>query len=406
MKKTVILGAGFGGIACARQLIGRTGLAVTVVDREDYQLFYPDLYEVATSEEELTTVADLKTSVGAPLEYILRGSDVSVVRDTVTDIDLGSRVVTCGQRRIEYDYLVCALGSKSCFFGIPGAAQYALPLKSLPDALRIRQRLEFMVQRHQYDTAKPFVQVVVAGGGLSGLEFSAELSGFFDILALKYGVPRDKLLTLILEGAPHLLPNLPNKVSSDAKARLMDLGVRLSMGSRIVNVDEHFVSLSNGEKIIYDCLIWTAGVEAVTPPFSERQAVDRCQRVKTSEHLQLPEHPEVFCIGDSAACSGLADSTDPQTAQYAMRQGRYVASAISSLIQNKRPPKYQSKPTGYVMPLGGKFAICYTSYFYTIGFFGYIAKQLADLNYLVGILGFWRGFTLMLKKLDLYRRND
>ena len=167
MKNIVIVGAGFGGLQAALNLEkafkSRRDIALTLIDKRDYHLFTSNLYEVASSEEEVTSVSQMKKSVTLPLKEVLAGKNIQFIQAEVKEVIATEKKLLLASRSIPYDYLILALGSESDFYSIPGAEQYALTLKSLPDALRIRNQMEFMVEAHKFDAVKKTLRAVVAG---------------------------------------------------------------------------------------------------------------------------------------------------------------------------------------------------------------------------------------------------
>src|SRR3989344_5266476 len=162
--KIVILGGGFGGVAAAlgmeKKFRANRGVKITLIDREPYQLFNSNLYEVAAAAEELESVKDLKKSIGVPFAEIFKKRQVEFIQGEVRSVDAGSRTVGLSNKAINYDYLVLALGSCEECFNIPGAGEYGTPLKSLGNALKIKNAVEFAVQVHKYDAQKKYVRKI------------------------------------------------------------------------------------------------------------------------------------------------------------------------------------------------------------------------------------------------------
>lgn len=408
MKHIVILGGGFAGVTCAKALVKKlksTDVRITIIDKELLHWFHADFYEVATSPEEVTETQGLRDSVAVPIKTIFKSdSEVTCIKDTVVSIDPQKRTVQLALKGdIQYDYLVSALGSQACYYSIPGAKDFTLPLKSVTDALRIRNAIEFLVQRHRQDTTKRSLKIVVIGGGFSGVELAAELVGFVDLISWKHGYPREKIDVSIMEGATRVLSGLPEKVSKDTSTRLRDLGVILELNSHITEVADGFISLADGQRLSFDCAIWTAGVEGVEIPFTEFLQTDRCHRVLVNNAFQVEKFGNIFFIGDSAAT---AEKSDPPTASFAIAQAGFVARALIQVMHNQKPLPYKSHEAAYVIPLGGKFAIYVGKNFYTVGFFAYVIKLWRTFRYYTGLIGFSRAFSLMLKKQSLYEKND
>ena len=410
MTKIVIVGAGYGGLQAALHLEKRFSLnknvEITLVDKRDYHLFTSNLYEVASSEEELTSVSQMEKSVTVPLAEILAGKKVKFLQAEVKEILPKEKKVSLATRQLEYDYLILALGSQSDFFNIAGAEKYSLTLKSLPDALRIRNQIEFEVQSHMYDVSKKTVRVVVAGGGYTGLELAAELKGLLDILALKYQYPREKIEIEVIEANNKVIAGFDDRLSQDAYDRLQDLQIRVRLSSKITEVDEHFVNLLNGEKVAYDVLVWTTGVKSSVINSGGVFATDPKGRLPVNEFFQVQNYPQVFALGDNA---GIIDSKKhpiPATAQDAWHEAKYLAYVLPYLMKNQKPKPYQPKKHGFIVALGGKWAIMSYNGVYLKGFIAYVVDQFAHIRYYASIVGYWKAVRYILFQVKVYSRND
>lgn len=410
MKQIVIAGGGFAGINSAltldRQLPRNADVEIILIDRHPYHLGHTYLYEVASSPEELTTLAQLRQSLAVPIPDVFVGTRVKFHQATIKQVDPELREITFEQGKSNYDYLVLALGSTSNFYGIPGADVYSIPLKSIRDSFAIRNRIGFLLDTHRQDMTKQEIRIVVAGGGFAGVEIAAELNGLLDFLSWKEDYPRHKLEVMVVEGSNQLMSGLGEQVGRDVYARLKNFGFEIMLNSMITKVDSNFLEFNNGEKLSYDCLIWTAGVKANQVPFTNDVAVDKGNRMMVNSMFQLELHPNIFVIGDEGCYMGTDGRPLPGTARQAIDQGKYVGYAINQLIQNKQPRAYKCKNYGYIVPLGGKWAILKTQKIYMKGFFAYLARQLAWFDYFRSILGFKKAFKLAILENRLYSRND
>lgn len=408
-KQIVIVGAGFGGIRAALDLEKKLkGQAeITLVDKRDYHLFTSNLYEVAASEQELTSVSQMKKSITLPIEEIFKGTKVNFIQSEVKSVNTEEKKVVLASKQLSYDYLVLALGSQSDFFGIKGADKYSMPLKTLADGLRIRNKLEFEVQSHRQDANKKVLRVVVAGGGYTGLEFASEAKGLMDILSIKYNYPREKIEIEVVEASSKLVPGFDDRLSMDALYRLRDLGIKVNIAARISEVDEHFVYLMSGEKVAYDALVWTTGVKANPMECNLQISIDGRGKICVNEFLQSQRHPEIFALGDMAAIYDSQKKLVPATAQDAIHEGEYLAYSLYYIMQNKLPPKpYMPKKHGFIVSLGGKWAIMSYGGMYATGFFAWAIDQLAHTRYYMSVVGFWKGVKYMIFQLEMYGRND
>lgn len=406
MKHIVILGGGFGGLSCAINLVKQfkpSEVRITLVDKEAYHSFHADLYEVATAPDEVTSVSQLQKSLMLSLSEVLGRHGIAFVKGTVTSIDPEKREIRVGGRVLAYDYTVCAFGSVTSYYNIPGAPEHTLPLKSFTDALRIRNAVEFLIQRHRQDTSKYVLRIGVVGGGFTGVELAAELSGLLNFLSWKYSYPRDKIEVLILEAGNRLLGGLPEQVVHVANRRLTDLGVHIQLNAHIVKVAERLVYLASGAVEECDLLLWTAGVEAVTLPFTTKLPTDRCHRIVVNEFLQTPQYHNIFFIGDNMCQDS---SPDPTTASFAIHQARYVATALPFVVQNRRPRPYASKHLPFIIALGGRFAILASDKVYIKGRLAYLAKLYANFRYFKSLIGTTRALRWVFGKSRVYAKND
>lgn len=409
-KNIVIVGAGFGGVSAAlglsRVFKHDQDIRITVIDKSDFHIFSVNLYEAATSEEELVSIGQVKKSVAVPLSEIFKRKNIEVVKGEVSQINVEEKTVQVGTKKIAFDYVVSAVGSISDDFNVPGVREFAFPLKTLPDALRIRSQIAFAMQSHRMDVNKKNIRVVVAGGGYTGVEFAAELSGEMEYLSWKNEYPYEKIEVVIVEAMPELIPGFSQKLSSDALLRLKEKGVRILLSSPITSVDKNVVKLLSGEQLPYDVLVWTTGVKTGVLPFLEQPNLDRKGRVITNEFLQSDTCEYVYAIGDSACVMHEDGRPAPPTAQDAIAQGSYIAYALPLIMNNRKPQPYRGKKHGFIVTLGGSYAIMDYGGLYIKGFFAFIARYAANFRYYVSIVGVWKAVFYIVFQAKMNRRND
>ncbi len=410
MKQIVILGAGFGGITTALKLssqIKKIEVEITIIDEQDYHLFTTNLYEVATAEEELTSITQLKKTITLPITEILHSHPVRFVKGRFKLIDPEKKQVNLEDgKSFNYDYLVVAAGSITDYFNIPGAEANSIPLKTLKDALKIRNQVEFLIQAHRLDTSKKLLRFVVAGGGYTGVEFVSELSNLVRMLSWKYGYPHEKLEIVVVEGTNQLIPGLSDRLSRDAYRRLEQLGVRVMLSSFITSVSDQFLDFKNGERLAYDLLVWSTGVKARALSFTIPPAKDKKGRCMTTPFLQTQTWPNIFVIGDMACVMNDQGIPAPSTAQDAVAQARYVAYAIVQQLQNKKSKPYSVLKHGFIVSIGGKWAILKVGHWYISGFLGYLVGQGAHLRYYASLVGWWQATKYVVFQMEIYTRND
>ncbi len=406
-KQVVIIGAGFGGIACARQFAKtHPDFAVTVIDKNSYHTIHSNLYELASAPEEITEMRQLKNSVALPLGEIFKHTNIKIVKGTVVGIDPAKQEVQLEHGSIHYDYLVSGLGAVANFYNIPGAESYAIPLQSPSNALLIRNKIEFALQAHRLDMQKDLLRVVVAGGGVAGVEVAAELQKMLDFISWKNDYPRHKVQTQIIEGTGQLVPGMDARLASDAQARLESLGVQVSTHRMIKAVDESFVEFSNGERIEYDCLIWTAGVKAASLPMSPAPKTARGDRVEVDMYFRVNGYQNIFALGDQGCHHDPAGNPVPGTATQAIDHGAYIADAIAMFARNLQPMSHVCKQYPMLIPLGGKWVIFKSQHFYLKGYIGYIIREMAWLRYFTKLVGLFAALRLISSNERLYSKND
>ncbi|MBL9150905.1 MAG: NAD(P)/FAD-dependent oxidoreductase [Verrucomicrobiales bacterium] len=312
---------------CAKALRGRE-VRVTLVDRQNHHLFQPLLYQVASAGLAAPEIAHPVRSVFADQE------NVTVLMGDVGDIDLAARRVTVGERHLDYDYLVIALGVKTGYFGHSDWERHAIGLKSLDDATEIRRRVLLAFERAEMcedpvEKAR-LMTIAIVGGGPTGVE----LAGAFAELA-RHVLRRDfrhidteKAHIVLIEGAPRLLSMYDEDLSAYTRERLESLGVTVLTGAPVKAVREKAVEL--GDRVIEaENLIWAAGVEAV--PIARQLGVptDPAGRIVVETDLSLPGHPNVFAVGDIAHCIDQGGVRVPGLCPAAIQMGRHAASVIA-----------------------------------------------------------------------------
>lgn len=335
--KIVIAGSGFAGLLCALKLEKRYRnnrfVTITLLDRHDYHLFTPNLYEVVAAEEEFTSVSQLKKSVAVPFREILAGKSLDFAKGEITAIENRKKIIRLGAKAVEYDYLVLALGTVPNYLNIPGAREFSLPLRGLADALRIRNSVEFLVQSHRLDPAKKTLHIVIAGGGGTGVELAGALAGLADRVAWKNNYPRESIKITILESSSQVLNAFGGRAGQDALLRLKELGVSVDLGKYIYRVERQFVEFLSTERIGYDLLVWDTGEKGPDLKFETEAQRDGKGRLKTNQNLQLIGSDDIFALGDLGV---IIDASGKESSgcgvEHALAQAQYVAQSL--------PPAY------------------------------------------------------------------
>ena len=409
-KVIAIVGGGFGGLNAAlllRKYLHQEKAHVVLIDKSAYHLYYPNLYEVASSEEEFVSIKALKKSVALPFVDVLSRQNIQFVEAEVTKIHQKEKYIVFREEKIDYDYLVLATGSVVDFFNIPGAKEHTLTFKSVNDALKIRASLEALVQEASATTAKKAVRVIIAGGGFTGVELAAELTNLKKIVAWKYSFPEEKIEIEIIEASNKLMPGMGKNVCLPITQRLQEIGVRLSFNSMITEVSEKSITLKNGEVQNFDMIIWSAGIKGAEIPFETKIEVDKKNRCATCTDLTLKDFPNIYLIGDNACVLDSDKNPMPQTATQAIDQAEFVAHNIAAAVNGYPTFEYSTKPSAYIIPVKGKWALLHlTNGFNLKGFFAWVIKQFVNLRYFMRLLPFWQAIKLAWFDMDIYTRND
>jgi NADH dehydrogenase len=330
--RVLIVGAGFGGLTAARAL-ARAPVRITIVDRKNHHTFQPLLYQVATAGLSPGEIA-------APIRSILSGhKNIEVLMAEVTGFDLAQRVVETPELAIPYDYLIVAAGARHSYFGHDDWEPFAPGLKTIEDALEIRRRvlLAFELAERQAaagQTGEP-LNFMVVGAGPTGVELAGTLAEIsHHALAHEFrAIDPRRTHILLLEGGPRVLPTYSEDLSRSAQEQLLHLGVEVRTSTVVTQVEPGAVHV--GETHLSAAVIlWAAGVAASPLGKKLGAPVDRAGRVLVAPDLTLPNHPEVFVIGDLAAAKDENGKMLPGVAPVAMQQGRFVAKLIRREIES------------------------------------------------------------------------
>ena len=338
----VIIGGGFGGLYAARAL-RRAPVDVTVIDRTNHHLFQPLLYQVATA-----TLAP--TDITSPLRWLLRNhANTRVVLGEVQSIDVTKRVVSCENGSYPYDYLIVATGSRHSYFGHPEWEKTAPGLKSIDDAIIIRQRFLLAFERAEVaateEERRGLLTFVIVGGGPTGVE----LAGMLPLIAKKALVGEFRRIdtsdvrVILVEGGPRVLPAFTEKLSEVALRDLKDLDVEVRVNSIVSRVERGAVWVGD-ERIESKTILWAAGNESSPLGRFLGAPMDRAGRVKVEPDLSVPNHPEIFVAGDLAEAYTDGKRV-PGVAPAAMQMGAHAAHNVERLVERRmtRPFRYRNK---------------------------------------------------------------
>lgn len=381
----VIVGGGFGGLYAARELAGAP-VRVKVIDRHNYHLFQPLLYQVASATLSPADIAH-------PIRRVLHGSrNTEVLLGEVAEVDAGARSVrlTDGQW-VGYDFLILAAGAVDQYFGHPEWAGIAPALKTIDDATEIRRRflLAFEAAEHERDPGvqRALLTFVLVGGGPTGVEMAgafAEIARHTLRKDFRHMDPTSAKI-ILLEGGPRLLSAYPPDLSEKAREQLEGLGVTVRLNSIVTGIEFGTVSVGE-ERIPAFNVVWSAGVSASPLGRSLGAPVDRTGRVIVEPDLSVPGHPEIFVIGDLAAYTHqLPDGAPlPGVAQVAIQGGRAAAKNIVRTIRGEPRRPYHYRDKGSMATIGRAKAIAEIGGLKLSGFPAWLTWIFVHIFFLIG----------------------
>jgi len=356
VPKVVIIGGGFGGLSCASAL-RKARVSVTLIDRGNFHLFQPLLYQVATA-------ALSPGDIAAPIRPLFRDAfNARVLLGNVTGIDVEKRNVQVGESRVSYDFLVVATGATHSYFGKDQWQPFAPGLKRVEDATEIRRRLLMAFERAEATDDESeraaLLTFLIVGGGPTGVELAgaiAELARFGMDKEFRRFDPASARVILVQSG-PRILPSFPEALSTVAHRSLTRLGVEVLLDSRVDGIDAAGVSVS-GTRIAARTVLWAAGVMASKAAQWLGAPADSAGRVKVDEYLNVAGHPSVWVIGDTAASNAWAGRAVPGLAPAAKQGGQYVAGMIRAKIEGRSPPApFAYRHLGSLATIGRKSAV-------------------------------------------------
>lgn len=383
--RVVIIGAGFGGLAAARAL-ARTPAEVILIDRRNYHLFQPLLYQVATA-------ALSPADIAWPIRSILaRQANASVQLGRVTGIDMAAREVVLEDRRMPYDQLVVATGARHGYFGNDAWEGTAPGLKKIADATHIRERLLLAFEHAELadDPAERtrLLTFVVVGGGPTGVEMAgaiAELARKALSRDFRRIHPHDTRVVLV-ESGPRVLAAFPAELSARAQAQLEALGVEVWTSAAVTACDAGGV-VAGSRELAARTVIWAAGVIASPAARWLGAAADRAGRVKVEPDLSVPGHPEIFVIGDTAHALQADGSPVPGIAPAAKQMGAFVGRRIDARLRGRPDPgPFRYRHQGHLATIGRKAAVADLGRIRLSGFPAWLLWAVAHIWFLIG----WR----------------
>jgi NADH dehydrogenase len=379
----VIVGAGFGGIQAAVAL-SRVDVDVIVLDRQNHHCFQPLLYQVATA-------ALSPAEIAWPIRHMLRRQrNATVFMADVKGVDLAGRLVETSAGPMSYDYLVIATGATHSYFGHDDWAKFAPGLKRIEDATRIRRSILLAFERAELAgndaDRQRLLTFVIVGGGATGVEMAGAIAEIArQTLANDFRRidPRTSRI-ILLEAGPRVIPTLPEDLSRYAERALTRMGVDVRTSTRVISCDAGGVDVDHG-RIDTSTIIWAAGVVASPAASWLGAAHDRAGRVLVRPDLSVPDHPEVFVIGDAAVIHGDDGEPVPGVAPAAKQMGHYVGRLIAARLAGESLPAFRYRNLGELATIGRRAAVVKFGRVHLKGFIGWLFWSCAHIYFLIGV---------------------
>lgn len=432
-KNIVILGAGFGGITCALQLekLMRRQKSlfkeynIVLIDKNNYHLYTPALYEVATAATDDASPINLKKAIVTPIEEILKNKRIKFIQGKIANVSAQTKTIYFDDHTsFNFEYAVFALGAEPAYFGIPGLKENSIPLKWLENGIEIRSKI-----RRKFGEKKSgdSFNIIIGGGGPNGIEFSTELIGYLRRLSRQPDKKINYKVTII-EGAPNILPGFDNKVIAKAAKRLNAFGIETKAGFVISRANENSVQINKvqpenspagnvhtlAQDLPFDVLVWSGGVDANSLLKAAALKLEKRGRAEVSQsltcaspnpHLDIAE--KIYAIGDNACFyDPVSNRPIPGTARVAIEQAKIAAENIFRDLTGKQKIKYRCKTYPFAIPIGGKYAICKFGSLTISGFLGWSTKQFIELYYLLSITDNWNAFWRWARGVEIFVKND
>lgn len=389
-KNVIIIGGGFGGLTAAKQFAGKKEFNVTLIDKTNHHLFQPLLYQVATAA---LSPGDIAT----PIRSVFRSKEnIRVVMDEITEVDKENREVHGSSGKLySYDHLVVATGTRHSYFGNPEWEQHAPGLKTLNDALDIRERVLWSLEQAEKETdpspRQKYLNFVIIGGGPTGVE----LAGAISEITRKTGINdfknvREKdIHVYLIEAQDAILNTYPGELSESARKKLNDMGVNVYLNTMVENINED--GIKAGKLTIPSSnVIWAAGNEGT--PLLQKLGfeTDRAGRINVNSSLTTSRHPEIYVIGDAANCTDASGQQVPGIAPAAMQMGKYTAKKILGKVASDKGFTYLDK--GNMATIGRGKAIAEIA---GLKFKGFTAWLLWSFIHIFFLIGFRNRFRVM-----------
>jgi NADH:ubiquinone reductase (H+-translocating) len=385
-QRIVIIGAGFAGLELAQRLAQADDFQIVIIDKVNYHQFQPLFYQVATAGLEPSAIA-------FPLRLVFQSKPHVHVRvTTVTQINLAENHILTELGRINYHHLVLAFGADTNFFGNSRLQELALPMKSVSEALGLRNRLlqnfEDAIVVENEDDRQGLLNIVVVGGGPTGVEISGTLAEMKrHILPKDYPeLDFDAMKVILVESSNEVLDVMSNEASKNAKKYLAELGVQVINGKRVTEFDGKYAYINDGSQIRTNNLVWAAGIKANYIDGIPKELLTYGGRLKVNRQNQLENQPNVYALGDLAFMTEPAyPRGHPQVAQPAIQQGRLLAANLSAALRGNPSKEFTYKDLGSMATIGRNKAVVDLPFWRFGGFFAWLTWMFVHLLAIVGV---------------------
>jgi NADH dehydrogenase len=381
--KVVIIGGGFGGLNVAKAL-NHAKLDILLIDKTNHHLFQPLLYEVATA-------ALSPGEIATPLREVLRHQEnTTVIMGEVIEIDKSNKQITIANGDIfGYDHLIISIGARHSYFGQEEWERFAPGLKTISDALKIREQVLISFEKAErldsISEAAKYLNFVIIGGGPTGVEMSGAIAEIANKALFKNfrRIKPEESKIYLIEALPQILPMYPDKLAQRATKDLENMGVRVLTGKKVIEINENGVK-TDDMFIESKNIIWAAGNQVSPMLKTLGVPLDRAGRVIVGPDLSVPDHPEIFVIGDAAHFVGKEGKPLAGTAPVAVQEGRYVAKLIKNAIPKEKRQPFTYFDKGNMATIGKAKAIAVIGKFQFSGFLAWLMWAFVHILYLIG----------------------
>lgn len=386
-NKIVILGAGYAGVHAAKMLAKKykknDDVEITLIDRNPYHTLMTELHEVAGGRVH-------PESVQVELWKIFEKTKVNLVIDNIEKVDTDNKKVTTSHETFEYDYLMIGTGAEPAFFGVPGVKEHGFTLWSFDDAMRIRGHIQDMFEKASLERdekkRKEMLTFIVAGSGFTGIEMAGELIEWKSKLANEYNVDESEVTLKVVEAMGTILNMLDRKQADKAEYYMNKHGLEILKNSPIVEVSSDGITLKNGDKINTKTLIWTCGIQAKSDAKEYGLKTARAGRLETNEYMQAVGKENVYVIGDLGYYEEEEGRGTPQIVEAAEQTAATAAkNIIASINGTGELVSFKGKYHGFMVSIGGRYAVANLMGFKLSGFFAMLVKHLVNMYYLFGV---------------------